>query len=113
VKAKQAARNNAKKAAGADYQTKGSVARRSPGFWVGLVFLLINGAIGQARVIPSESMQNTLLVGDHLIMSRVGYDVGIPFTNLHVPLWRNPKRGADCDLPCSDFPAILQTSLSG
>jgi signal peptidase I len=62
-------------------------------FWVGLVFLLINGAMGQARVIPSESMQNTLLVGDHLIMSRVGYDAGIPFTNLHVPLWRNPKRG--------------------
>jgi signal peptidase I len=62
-------------------------------FWVGLVFLLINGAVGQARVIPSESMQNTLLVGDHLIMSRVGYDAGIPFTNLHVPLWRNPKRG--------------------
>lgn len=62
-------------------------------FWVGLVFLLINGAVGQARVIPSESMQNTLLVGDHLIMSRVGYDAGIPFTNFHVPLWRNPKRG--------------------
>jgi signal peptidase I len=61
-------------------------------FWVGLVFLLINGAIGQARVIPSGSMENTLLIGDHLIMSRVGYDAGIPFTNLHVPLWRNPKR---------------------
>src|SRR5258707_17772 len=40
-------------------------------FWVGLVFLLVNGAVGQARVIPSGSMQNTLLVGDHLIMSRV------------------------------------------
>jgi signal peptidase I len=38
-------------------------------------------------------MQNICLVGDHLIMSRVGYDVGIPCTNLHVPLWRNPKRG--------------------
>jgi signal peptidase I len=61
-------------------------------FWVGLVFLLVNGAVGQARVIPSGSMQNTLLVGDHLIMSRVGYDAGIPFTNLHVPLWRTPKR---------------------
>ena len=60
-------------------------------FWVGLVFLLINGAIGQARVIPSGSMEDTLLVGDHLIMSRLGYDAGIPFTNLHVPLWRNPK----------------------
>ena len=61
-------------------------------FWVGLVFLLINGAIGQARVIPSGSMENTLLIGDHLIMSRIGYDAGIPFTNLHVPLWRDPKR---------------------
>ena len=61
-------------------------------FWVGLVFLLINGAIGQARVIPSSSMENTLLVGDHLIMSRIGYDAGIPFTDIHVPLWRNPKR---------------------
>jgi signal peptidase I len=61
-------------------------------FWVGLIFLLINGTIGQARVIPSGSMENTLLVGDHLIMSRIGYDVGIPFTNIHVPLWRNPKR---------------------
>src|SRR6266851_8111634 len=49
-------------------------------FWVGLVFLLINGAIGQARVIPSASMEKTLLIGDHLIMSRVGYDAGIPFT---------------------------------
>ncbi|GAC1661934.1 MAG: signal peptidase I [Candidatus Acidiferrum sp.] len=61
-------------------------------FWVGLVFLLINGTIGQARVIPSGSMENTLLIGDHLIMSRVGYDAGVPFTGWHVPLWRNPKR---------------------
>jgi signal peptidase I len=61
-------------------------------FWVILAFLLINGTLGQARVIPSGSMENTLLIGDHLIMSRVGYDAGIPFTNVHVPLWRNPKR---------------------
>src|SRR5260370_35605416 len=61
-------------------------------FWVGLVFLLVNGTLGQARVIPTGSMENTLLVGDHLIMSRVGYDASIPFTNIHVPLWREPKR---------------------
>src|SRR6202047_3800740 len=61
-------------------------------FWVALVFLLINGTIGQARVIPSGSMENTLLIGDHLIMSRIGYDAGVPFTNWHVPLWRNPHR---------------------
>src|SRR6202451_4847972 len=61
-------------------------------FWVALSFMLINGTSGQARVIPSGSMENTLLVGDHLIMSRVGYDAGVPFTNWHVPLWRNPQR---------------------
>jgi len=61
-------------------------------FWVILAFMLINGTLGQARVIPSGSMEDTLLIGDHLIMSRVGYDAGIPFTNVHVPLWRSPKR---------------------
>ena len=61
-------------------------------FWVALAFMLINGTVGQARVIPSGSMENTLLIGDHLIMSRIGYDAGVPFTNWHVPLWRNPLR---------------------
>ncbi len=60
--------------------------------WVIAAFLLINGTLGQARVIPSGSMENTLLIGDHLIMSRIGYDAGVPFTNWHVSLWRNPQR---------------------
>src|SRR6478672_5382206 len=60
--------------------------------WVVLIFLLVNGTLGQARVIPSGSMENTLLIGDPLIMSRIGYDAGVPFTNWHVPLWRNPHR---------------------
>jgi signal peptidase I len=60
--------------------------------WIILAFLFINGTIGQARVIPSASMENTLLIGDHLIMSRLGYDAGIPFTPVHVPLWRSLKR---------------------
>jgi signal peptidase I len=61
-------------------------------FWVIVAFLLIEGMLVQARVIPSGSMENTVLVGDHLIVSRLGYDAGIPFTAIHVPLWRNPKR---------------------
>ena len=61
-------------------------------FWVILAFLLIEGTLVQARVIPSGSMENTVLIGDHLIVSRFGYDAGIPFTAWHVPLWRNPKR---------------------
>jgi signal peptidase I len=49
-------------------------------FWVILAFILIEGSVAQARVIPSGSMENTVLIGDHLIISRLGYDAGIPFT---------------------------------
>jgi signal peptidase I len=61
-------------------------------FWVIVAFLLIEGTLVQARVIPSGSMEDTVLVGDHLIVSRFGFDAGVPFTDWHVPLWRNPKR---------------------
>jgi signal peptidase I len=61
-------------------------------FWVILAFLVIEGTIVQARVIPSGSMERTVLIGDHLIVSRFGYDMGIPFTDWHVPLWRKPQR---------------------
>lgn len=61
-------------------------------FWVILAFLFIEGTLVQARVIPSGSMEKTVLIGDHLIVSRIGYDAGVPFTSLHVPLWREPRR---------------------
>ncbi|MBI3669267.1 MAG: signal peptidase I [Acidobacteria bacterium] len=60
--------------------------------WVAAAFLLIHGTLMQARVIPSGSMERTLLVGDHLLMSRFGYDAGVPFTGWHVRLWREPRR---------------------
>ena len=72
--------------------------------WVILIFLLINGTLGQARVIPSGSMENTLLVGDHLIMSRIGYDAGVPFTSWHVPLVEESEAAANGDFH-SDRPA--------
>jgi signal peptidase I len=57
-----------------------------------VAFLLIEGTLVQARVIPSGSMEDTVLIGDHLIVSRFGFDAGIPFTSWHVPLWRAPHR---------------------
>ncbi|MGH9793771.1 MAG: signal peptidase I, partial [Candidatus Acidiferrales bacterium] len=60
--------------------------------WVILAFLFIHGTIVQARVIPSPSMEQTLLIGDHLLVSRFGYDAQVPFTSLHVSLWRDPER---------------------
>ena len=61
-------------------------------FWVILIFVFVEGTLVQARVIPSGSMENTVLIGDHLILSRIGYDAGIPFTSWQVPLWRQPQR---------------------
>jgi signal peptidase I len=60
--------------------------------WIILSFLFITGTIVQARVIPSGSMERTLLVGDHLLMSRIGYDASLPFTQYHFRLWREPHR---------------------
>ncbi len=60
--------------------------------WVLAAFLFIQGTLMQARVIPSGSMERTLLVGDHLLMTRWGYDAGVPFTGWHVRLWRDPHR---------------------
>jgi signal peptidase I len=60
--------------------------------WVILAFLFIQGTLVQARVIPSESMVNTLLVGDHVLVNRFGYDAEVPFTRLHMTLWREPQR---------------------
>ncbi len=60
--------------------------------WVAAAFLLIEGTLMQARVIPSGSMEQTLLVGDHLLVSRFGYDAEVPFTGWHMRLWREPRR---------------------
>jgi signal peptidase I len=62
-------------------------------FWLLLAFTVIEGGVAQARVISSGSMEKTVLIGDHLLVSRLGFDAGIPFTTYHVPLWRNPERG--------------------
>ncbi len=61
-------------------------------FWVVVAFLFIQGTMVQARVIPSESMLKTLLIGDHVLVSRFGYDAGVPFTPWHFSLWRQPAR---------------------
>jgi signal peptidase I len=61
-------------------------------FWVVCAFVLIEGSVAQARVIPSGSMENTVLIGDHLIVSSAGYRAGIPFTDHQISLWRTPQR---------------------
>ena len=60
--------------------------------WLLLALFFVEGAMAQSRLIPSGSMENTILVGDHMVVSPFGYALCIPYTELHVPLWRTPKR---------------------
>src|ERR1700690_2907387 len=80
-----------------------------------MAFLLLEGTLVQARVIPSGSMERTVLIGDHLIVSRFGYDAGIPFTDYHVPLWRSPKRQQiivfRAPLPEQGFPDFIKRCI--
>lgn len=60
--------------------------------WLLLALFFVEGAMAQSRLIPSGSMENTILVGDHMVVSPFGYALCVPYTELHVPLWRSPKR---------------------
>jgi signal peptidase I len=58
-----------------------------------LIYLVINTFLIAAYRIPSGSMIPTLLVGDWLFVNRAIYGPHIPFTNTHLPSFREPKRG--------------------
>ena len=47
----------------------------------------------QAFRIPSESMCDTLLVGDFLFVSKLDYGAKIPFTHMRLPGLHAPRRG--------------------
>ncbi len=57
-----------------------------------LLAFVIRAFVVQAFKIPSGSMIPTLLVGDHILVSKFAYDVKIPFINKVVWHRTNPKR---------------------
>lgn len=55
--------------------------------------LVIRTFIVQAFKIPSESMLETLQVGDHLLVNKFLYGVKWPFTNTYIVKGADPQRG--------------------
>lgn len=55
--------------------------------------LIIRTFVVQAFKIPSESMLQTLLVGDHLLASKFSYGIKIPFTDQYIYKGDDPQRG--------------------
>lgn len=58
-----------------------------------LLAAVIMYAVIQAFKIPSSSMEDTLLVGDHLFVNKFIYGVRVPFTNKRVLKWRDVQHG--------------------
>jgi len=58
-----------------------------------LLALVIRTFVVQAFKIPSGSMEDTLLVGDHLLVNKFIYGSRIPFTEKWIIPVREPKQG--------------------
>jgi len=58
-----------------------------------LFFIFLRTFIIEAYRIPSGSMIPTLLVGDWLFVNKLVYGPHIPFTESHLPGYRDPKKG--------------------
>jgi signal peptidase I len=58
-----------------------------------VIFLVIRTFFIEAFRIPSGSMIPALLVGDWLFVNKLVYGPHIPFTNINLPGYSEPKRG--------------------
>lgn len=58
-----------------------------------VIFLVIRLFAFHAFRIPSESMENTLLIGDFLFVNKLAYGPRIPFTTTRLPGYTHPKPG--------------------
>lgn len=58
-----------------------------------ILALFIRTFVVQAFKIPSSSMEPTLLVGDHILVSKFIYGIPVPFTGIKLLPLRKPERG--------------------
>ncbi|CAN5117327.1 signal peptidase I [soil metagenome] len=58
-----------------------------------LLFLVIRTFLVQAFKIPTGSMEDTLLIGDFLLVNKAVYGAGIPGTEYHLPGFSKVERG--------------------
>jgi signal peptidase I len=58
-----------------------------------VVALFIRQFVVEAFKIPSGSMIPTLDIGDHLLVNKFVYGPRIPFTDIRIFTWKEPKRG--------------------
>ena len=57
------------------------------------IYMVLRTFVVQTFVITSGSMENTLLVGDMLVVNRAAIGSRIPFTDIRIPGYSEPARG--------------------
>lgn len=83
-------------------RSKGHIREWSEALVVALVLaLIIRTFVIQAFKIPSGSMEDTLLVGDHLLVNKFVYGMQVPFSDRRFFEMRDPQRG---DVIVFEFP---------
>ena len=75
-------------------QPRGDSLRNSIAEWTVTIILLLFGTttLVQAFVIPTGSMEDTLLIGDHLLVDKLAYAPGGPISKFLLP-YENIQRG--------------------
>jgi signal peptidase I len=58
-----------------------------------VLFVLVRVFLIESSFIPTSSMENTLLVGDFLLVNKALFGVEIPGTGRRLPAFREPARG--------------------
>lgn len=58
-----------------------------------ILALIIRTFLVQAFKIPSGSMEDTLAIGDHILVSKFIYGTKIPFTSTRLLKFRDPRQG--------------------
>src|SRR4051812_32408327 len=62
-----------------------------------LAMLLVLGsfrsAIADWNIVPTGSMNPTILEGDRIFVNKLAYGLRVPFTELEVAHWSSPRRG--------------------
>src|SRR5215472_9728647 len=58
-----------------------------------IILFSLRTFVGEASVVPTGSMEGTILVGDHLFLDKVLYGPEVPLTNWHLPRLRTIHRG--------------------
>ncbi len=58
-----------------------------------VIVLLLRAFVVQAYVIPSGSMEDTLLPGDFILATKFDFGIEIPYTGIKLLQFREPERG--------------------